>query len=205
MQFIYTMTGLRDAWGSTHGSFVLPQADGVHSPHHAVTDRGVTADSPLNSYSKGKVSCCRARRNSCAYSSFRNSMTTPANGSANDSTMSSSARPAPLTHTTNTSYAAVTRPSRSPIRSQAQISPSPTTLASPRHLTLFLPQPPSSPTDTTSTGLHRPLAGRIIPLSPAPRCCKTRFRRWASRTALQGTTRTRSWCRLWGWWCCLLR
>jgi sphingomyelin phosphodiesterase 2 len=56
MQFIYTMTGLRDAWGSTHGSFVLPQADGVHSPHHAVTDRGVTADSPLNSYSKGKVS-----------------------------------------------------------------------------------------------------------------------------------------------------
>lgn len=59
MQFIYTITGLKDAWGSTHGSWVLPQADGVHSPHHAVTDRGVTADSPLNSYSKGKVSYCR--------------------------------------------------------------------------------------------------------------------------------------------------
>ncbi|KAH7338788.1 DNase I-like protein [Rhizoctonia solani] len=62
MQFIYTMTGLRDAWGSTHGSFVLPQADGVHSPHHAVSDRGVTADSPLNSYSKGKVFDDHARK-----------------------------------------------------------------------------------------------------------------------------------------------
>ncbi|KAG8732193.1 phospholipase C type enzyme [Ceratobasidium sp. 423] len=62
MQFIYTMTGLRDAWGSTHGSFVLPQADGVHSPHHAVNDRGVTADSPLNSYSKGKVFDEHARK-----------------------------------------------------------------------------------------------------------------------------------------------
>ncbi|CAE6377282.1 unnamed protein product [Rhizoctonia solani] len=62
MQFIYTMTGLRDAWGSTHGSFVLPQADGVHSPHHAVSDRGVTADSPLNSYSKGKVFDEHARK-----------------------------------------------------------------------------------------------------------------------------------------------
>ncbi|KAJ1302602.1 hypothetical protein OPQ81_002919 [Rhizoctonia solani] len=62
MQFIYTMTGLRDAWGSTHGSFVLPQADGVHSPHHAVNDHGVTADSPLNSYSKGKVFDEHARK-----------------------------------------------------------------------------------------------------------------------------------------------
>ncbi|CAE6457129.1 unnamed protein product [Rhizoctonia solani] len=62
MQFIYTMTGLSDAWGSTHGSFVLPQADGVHSPHHAVNDRGVTADSPLNSYSKGKVFDEHARK-----------------------------------------------------------------------------------------------------------------------------------------------
>ncbi|KAG9107311.1 phospholipase C type enzyme [Ceratobasidium sp. 392] len=62
MQFIYTMTGLRDAWGSTHGSFVLPQADSVHSPHHAVVDRGVTADSPLNTYSKGKVFDDHARK-----------------------------------------------------------------------------------------------------------------------------------------------
>ncbi|KAG8765427.1 phospholipase C type enzyme [Ceratobasidium sp. 428] len=62
MQFIYAMTGLRDAWGSTHGSFVLPQADGVHSPHHAVADQGVTADSPLNSYSKGKVFDDHARK-----------------------------------------------------------------------------------------------------------------------------------------------
>jgi len=62
MQFIYTMTGLRDAWGSTHGSFVLPQADGVHSPYHAVSDRGVTADSPLNSYSKGKKFDDHARK-----------------------------------------------------------------------------------------------------------------------------------------------
>ncbi|KDN44792.1 hypothetical protein RSAG8_05265, partial [Rhizoctonia solani AG-8 WAC10335] len=62
MQFIYAMTGLSDAWGSTHGSFVLPQADGVHSPHHAVNDRGVTADSPLNTYSKGKVFDDHARK-----------------------------------------------------------------------------------------------------------------------------------------------
>ncbi|CAE6500322.1 unnamed protein product [Rhizoctonia solani] len=55
MEFIYTTTGLRDAWGSTHGSFILPRADGVHSPYHAVNDLGVTANSPLNSYSKGKV------------------------------------------------------------------------------------------------------------------------------------------------------
>ncbi|CAE6431897.1 unnamed protein product [Rhizoctonia solani] len=55
MQLIYNMTGLRDTWGSTHGSFILPQADGVHSPYHAVNERGVTADSPLSSHSKGKV------------------------------------------------------------------------------------------------------------------------------------------------------
>ncbi|KAG8731905.1 phospholipase C type enzyme [Ceratobasidium sp. 423] len=62
IQLIYNMTGLRDAWGSTHGSFILPQADGVHSPHHAVNERGVTADSPLNSYSKGKVLDEQARK-----------------------------------------------------------------------------------------------------------------------------------------------
>ncbi|EUC53966.1 inositol phosphosphingolipid phospholipase C [Rhizoctonia solani AG-3 Rhs1AP] len=54
MQFIYTMTSLKDAWGSTHGSFIFPQAEGVHSPYHAVNDHGVTTHSPLNTYTNGK-------------------------------------------------------------------------------------------------------------------------------------------------------
>ncbi|KAG8693503.1 phospholipase C type enzyme [Ceratobasidium sp. 394] len=112
MQFIYAMTGLRDAWASTHGSFVLPQGDGVHSPHHAVTDRGVTADSPLNSYSKGKASCYRII---VIYificpRSLRCSTSMRENGSANASTISSSVHlPSRLPAPTTTSFAAETR------------------------------------------------------------------------------------------------
>ncbi|KAJ1305146.1 hypothetical protein OPQ81_000182 [Rhizoctonia solani] len=62
MQLIYNLTGLGDAWGSTHGSFIFPMADGVHSPHHAVNEHGVTTDSPLNSYSKGKTPDEHARK-----------------------------------------------------------------------------------------------------------------------------------------------
>ncbi|CAE7138907.1 unnamed protein product [Rhizoctonia solani] len=62
MQFIYTITNLKDAWGSTHGSFILPQADCVYSPYRAISEHGVTVDSPLNTYSKDKVLDEHARK-----------------------------------------------------------------------------------------------------------------------------------------------
>jgi len=55
LELIYSQTGLKDAWSATHDSSFLPGATSAHSAHHAVTDLGVTADSPLNSYSQGKV------------------------------------------------------------------------------------------------------------------------------------------------------
>ncbi|CAE6368165.1 unnamed protein product [Rhizoctonia solani] len=62
MQFIYTLTGLKDAWGSTHGSFIFPRVEGIHSPYHAVNDHGATTDSPLNAYTRGKVLDENARK-----------------------------------------------------------------------------------------------------------------------------------------------
>lgn len=51
---------LTDAWSQSHGS--LPSLQTMLSPQQAVSDHGITADSPLNSYSAGKRLDAIARR-----------------------------------------------------------------------------------------------------------------------------------------------
>lgn len=45
---------LTDAWAASHDQGFLPEAAEVHTPHHALREFGVTADSPLNTYTAGK-------------------------------------------------------------------------------------------------------------------------------------------------------
>jgi sphingomyelin phosphodiesterase 2 len=51
---------LTDVWGQSHESSLHPRS--IPSPQQALTDYGVTADSPLNSYSAGKPLDAVARR-----------------------------------------------------------------------------------------------------------------------------------------------
>lgn len=45
---------LIDSWAISHNDSFLPEADAVHEPHHALAAYGVTADSPLNTWSAHK-------------------------------------------------------------------------------------------------------------------------------------------------------
>jgi sphingomyelin phosphodiesterase 2 len=55
MELIQEETSLIDAWAQCHDSQLLPTPDVVHSAHHAISNFGVSADSPLNSFSAGKT------------------------------------------------------------------------------------------------------------------------------------------------------
>ena len=54
MRIIRTHAGLADAWTTTHPSAPTPTPAQPPSPQDAVRVHGVTADSPLNSFSAGK-------------------------------------------------------------------------------------------------------------------------------------------------------
>lgn len=54
MAIIRDHAGLTDAWAVTHPNTPEPSAASPPSPEHAIRTHGVTADSPLNSYSAGK-------------------------------------------------------------------------------------------------------------------------------------------------------
>lgn len=45
---------LTDSWAASHDNSFLPEADAIHEPHHALSAFGVTADSPLNTWTAHK-------------------------------------------------------------------------------------------------------------------------------------------------------
>ncbi|KDQ15739.1 hypothetical protein BOTBODRAFT_54609 [Botryobasidium botryosum FD-172 SS1] len=53
---------MTDSWASSHDAAVLPPAAAVHNAQHAIRDFGVTADSPLNTFSAGKQLDAHAQR-----------------------------------------------------------------------------------------------------------------------------------------------
>ncbi|KAF9515928.1 hypothetical protein BS47DRAFT_1327877 [Hydnum rufescens UP504] len=62
MSIIRDHAGLSDAWMASHDTGHLPTTELVQSPHHALLHFGVTADSPLNTYTAGKRLETTARR-----------------------------------------------------------------------------------------------------------------------------------------------
>ena len=83
MHIIRDHAGLTDAWVTTHPDVPDPSPTNPPSPHDAIRVHGVTADSPLNSYSAGKRLEPLARKyqgKRLDYVFYRQPASTPASG-----------------------------------------------------------------------------------------------------------------------------